>query len=111
MAYLPADGHTYQEAAIALRDEPARAGQRIGIQHAVPLVWPGVAGVAVQLDRLGVPWCVGPDSPQVALLYTPQNVCHDGEPVWSVTASMQPPTTGTTIWSGETVYVPMWLSR
>jgi hypothetical protein len=24
---------------------------------------------------------------------------------------MQPPTTGTTIWSGETVYVPMWLSR
>jgi hypothetical protein len=111
MAYLPPDGHTYQEAAVALRDNPSRAGQRVGIQHAVPTVWPGVAGLGVQLDRMGVPWCVGPDTEQVALLYTRQNVCHAGEAVWNLTASMQPPTSGTTIWSGETVYVPMWLSR
>ncbi len=111
MAYLPPDGHTYQEAAVALRDDPSRAGQRIGIQHAAPVVWPGVAGVAVQLDRMGVPWCVGPDSELVALLYTPQNVCREGEPVWNVTASVDAPTSGTTIWSGETVYVPMWVSR
>ena len=71
----------------------------------------GVAGVAVQLDRMGLSWCVGPNSEQVGLLYTPQNVCREGDPVWNVTASMEPPPSGTTIWSGETVYVPMWLSR
>jgi hypothetical protein len=109
LATLPPDGHTYQEAAVALRDDPSRADQRIGIRQAVPAVWPGVAGVAVQLDRLGVPWCVGPE--EVILLYTPQNVCHEGEPLWNVTASNEPPKAGTTIWGGETVYVPMWLSR
>ena len=111
MAYLPPDGRTYQEAAVALRDDPSRAGQRVGLRLGFPTAWPGVAGVAVQLDRMGVPWCVGPYSEQVALLFTPQNVCREGEPVWSVTVSTTPPTSGTTVWSGQTVYDPMWLAR
>jgi hypothetical protein len=109
LASLPPDGHAYQEAAIALRDDPLRAGERIGIRQAVPAVWPGLVGVAVQLDRLGVPWCVGAE--EFTLLYTPENLCHEGEPVWNVTASNEPPKGGTTIWGGETVYVPVWLSR
>jgi len=91
---LPADGQAYHDTAVALRDDKARQGQRVELVHAQPDVWPDVAGVGIELDRLGVPWCVGPPTPLWTNLYTAENVCSATEPLFVTEVTTQPPPAG-----------------
>jgi hypothetical protein len=78
IASTPADGQAYHDAAVALRDDPSRQGQPIGLRHGNPDSWPDVAGLGVELDQLGVPWCVVPTTAEWVNLYTAANMCNRG---------------------------------
>jgi hypothetical protein len=55
LASTPADGQAYHDAAVVLRDDPSRQGQRIGLIHGDPDSWPDVAGLGVDDGRVGKP--------------------------------------------------------
>jgi hypothetical protein len=94
LASTPPDGQAYHDAAIVLRDDAARQGQRIGLVHGDPSAWPDVAGVGVELDRLGVPWCVAPTAAEWPNLYTSAHMCTAGDPVWSAELTTKEPPAG-----------------
>ena len=97
MAYLPA-GRPHLPGGRRRASGRPVPGRRSGSGSSTPYLPSGPGSPAWPCSWTGwvVPWCVGPDSEQVALLYTPQNVCREGDPVWNVTASMEPPPSGTT---------------
>lgn len=115
----PDDGVEYHEAAVTLRDDPNRQSRQVGLMHATHDTWPDVAGFGIELDRLGVPWCVGPENPAWSNLYTPRNVCTAGERIWKLEVTtdvpppehtvvfkgrMRPPNAGETIAPVTTIY-------
>jgi hypothetical protein len=91
---MPGDGLAYHDAAVVMRDDPARQGLRVGLLQADPSAWADVAGVGLELDRLGVPWCVGPASSGVANLYTAAHVCPAGDEVWVIGVTTKEPPAG-----------------
>jgi hypothetical protein len=98
LASMPADGQAYHDTAVELRDDPDRQGEPVGLFHADPSAWPDVAGVGLELDRLGVPWCVGPATTEWANLYTAAHVC-PADAVWVTELSTKEPPPGKVVLS------------
>jgi hypothetical protein len=94
IAAMPAGNEAYHSTAVLLRDDPARQSARVGLFHADPSAWPDVAGVGVELDRLGVPWCAGPETREWANLYTAAHVCPAGDAVWVTELTTKEPPPG-----------------
>jgi hypothetical protein len=93
--------HAFDYAQLANRvvDDPSRAGRVVALGFVHDL-WPQAAGLAIELDRDGVPWCVsGPDA---QLLFTAGHTCANSAGDWRL-AMVEPqrsPAPGSAVYTG-----------
>lgn len=93
-------GFDYAQLAHRLVADPLRGGRVVAIGFVHDL-WPQAAGLAIEIDRDGAPWCVsGPDA---RLLFTAAHTCTSTTADWRL-AMVEPqrsPAGGSAIYSGS----------
>ena len=91
-------------AANLLRLSPARAHRTVALQEDSMSDWPVASAIAMQMQRVGVPWCLRPISAMDSVIYTPSYTCRAGSrPLWSVhvTTTSNPPPNSDVVWEGS----------
>jgi hypothetical protein len=71
----PALHQGYPQAVATLEAAPGRNGGRIALEIVPGSLWPQAAGIAIQAERTGLPWCVLPTNPHWSNLWTPTYMC------------------------------------
>ena len=59
----------------ALREDPSRAQRAVALVEDDLSDWPAAAAVAIQMQRIGLPWCLWQTSPLDLVLYTSTYLC------------------------------------
>jgi hypothetical protein len=91
----------FVEATRALATSPHRASRRVGLVPVDNTSWSGLAGVAIELAREHVPFCIDETYPIWRNMYTPEYACAKGGNPWRVGVVIDPakPLPGT-VWQG-----------
>lgn len=91
----------FVEAVHVLAGHPARGLRRIALVPVDNDGWPAIAGVAVELAREGIPFCVDETYDVWRNMYTPAYACEKAKDVWRLGVLRNPPALPPgTVWQG-----------